>query len=350
MSEKLSVRELRAVLLLVPFLILMGLVVYYASLPDKSERSAEPVAERADSSIVQLQSFDPNTVTYEQLRDMGVPSSAAVSLIKYRKRGKQFEIAEDVALCYGIDDSLYAVLKPYIKIDAQYALKPRRTSGDAKPHAELFEFAVDTAGVATFCRLGFSPRQSEVIVRYRESVGGFASAEDFERCYVVSPEQAERLRPYIIYPQTVATVTSPEFPVEINSADSATLVAVRGIGAKSAAAIIRYRKRLGGFCRVEQLAEVAEVTERNYEMILQQICVDSCVIQKIRINFAPRDELSNHPYINNKLVRNILSVRLLKGGWYSKEDFLNNNILTAVDKQKLLPYLDFEANTTNNFN
>lgn len=74
--------------------------------------------------------------------------------------------------------------------------------------------------------------------------------------------------------------------IELNGADSATLVGVRGIGPLTAGRIVRYRERLGGFVRVEQLLEVRGMLEKNYQQILPQIWVDSSKIQKIDINFA----------------------------------------------------------------
>ena len=46
--------------------------------------------ERRDS----LFTFDPNTVTYQELLALGFEKHTAVSLLKYRARGKVFEIAD----------------------------------------------------------------------------------------------------------------------------------------------------------------------------------------------------------------------------------------------------------------
>ena len=71
-----------------------------------------------------LFAFDPNTVSYEQLRALGFEKQTAVAILKYRSRGKVFEIAEEFALCYGVTDSIFAVLRPYITIGEQFRAKP----------------------------------------------------------------------------------------------------------------------------------------------------------------------------------------------------------------------------------
>ena len=76
--------------------------------------------ERADTVV--MQPFDPNTVDYDGLRRLGLTKHEAVSLLKYRAAGKIFRIPEDVTLCYGISDSLFYRLEPYIRIGRKYAL------------------------------------------------------------------------------------------------------------------------------------------------------------------------------------------------------------------------------------
>ena len=86
----------------------------------------KPKVVKQDTMFV----FDPNTVTYEELRSMGLGRATAVSIVKLRARGKVFVIPEDFALCYGINDSIYERFKPYIKIDTSFTLKV------VKPHRD----------------------------------------------------------------------------------------------------------------------------------------------------------------------------------------------------------------------
>ncbi len=361
----LTPRELKAVLWLLPLLAVGCVMAWRASYPAASDEriaTLEAVVDSLAEQAPELTEFDPNTVEFFDLCRMGFSRNQALSIIKYRERGKVFEIPEDFASCYAVDESTFNVLRPYIRIGSEYALKPFEHKNQSKNKhddtpkrsqvVEYFEFMPDTTGIVTFVRLGFSPRQAEVIINFRNACGGFHSAEEFERCYVVSDSVAERLRPWAKYlakadsTQRDSTHTSA-FLIEINSADSALLCSVRGIGAVSATAIIDYRQRLGGFYSVEQLAEIPQVTEQNFERILSQIWCDSCEIQKIDINFAPASELLRHPYLNSKQVRKLLKERQLKGGWCSQADFNNDKILDPKQQAKLAPYLIFRCETNN---
>ena len=122
-----QMRERRA---LVVFLLLAGVFVAGLLLAErrKSAVSADRVEAEMEATVaadsVRLFEFDPNTVEYADLRRLGLSSRMAVSLLKYRAAGKVFRIPEDVATCYGMTDSVYFILEPYIRIGREYALTP----------------------------------------------------------------------------------------------------------------------------------------------------------------------------------------------------------------------------------
>ena len=340
------------------------------------ERRVDPMlltpqeGSQSEADSVVMRPFDPNEAEYEELRRCGVPPTAAVGIVRWRRYGKVYRMKEDVALCTGVDDSLYAVLKPYIVIGEEYAARPRgegstydsKRTDEHVVRMELRPFSLDTVSKAFLIGAGFSPRQAEVVLRYRDASGGIRSEEQFRRCYVVSDEMADRLLPYIIFaadevPTDDAADAADDISmvadkaaralVEINTADSAALISVRGIGPKSVTAIMRYRELLGGFYSVKQLAELDVVTESNYERILTQICCDSCKISKIDINFADPKELIRHPYVSAKALRRIVKQRQLKGGWSGIEEMIDDDIFGREEAERLAPYLRFVRDTIN---
>lgn len=383
-------RERRAVLLLLP---LLGALVWLVSealrprfgdsaplLGDTLAEGEKHPAGGADTAGVctpQLFRFDPNTVTYEELRLLGIAPRTAAGIVKYRTAGKVFALPEDFAACYGITDSVYALLKPYIVIGEAYRMKPRPAAvaassrrqegagfaedgggedavGTVVPEAELVPFDPNRLDEAGFVGLGFTSRQARTILNFRDACGGFRTPGDFARSYAVSEEMFARLERYIVIvpPETEAAGkesgqaagsggAAATLPVELNRADSAALVAVSGIGPATASAILAYRERLGGFCDRRQVAETGVVTERNWERMKEQIWADSCAIRKIDINFAAPNAVAGHPYIAPRTLRKILRNRQLKGGWSTIEDMVEDNTLTNEEAARLAPYLHF---------
>lgn len=385
-----TVRERRAVLLLLPLVALMVWLVAAMfrtrispeaeMLADRMTAERESLAADNDSSgnatVAELFCFDPNTVTYEELRLLGIAPKTAAGIIKYRTAGKVFRIPEDFAACYGITDSTYAVLKPFIRIGDEFALKPRKAlavtdqgrrvganvrntshavsepegagAGGGEETLNEGTFDPNTLDEAGFVSLGFSARQARTIINFRNALGGFRTVDQFAESYAVSPHMFARLKDRIVIDTAFVGVRSGRngHKVDINSADSAELTSVRGIGPATAAAIVEYRQRLGGYCDVAQVAELDVVTERNWEMMKGQIFADSCAIRKIDINFAVPNAVAQHPYISAKLLRRILRNRQLKGGWSTIEDMIEDNTLTREEAERLAPYLHFSPATS----
>lgn len=354
-------QNIRGAILLIPLALIVALLVIVARPDDRyaesdTRQTADPATEQTDSTtLISLKPFDPNTADYRTMLEAGVERRIAVSILKWREAGKVFRIREDLALCYGMTDSMYFVLEPYINIGEEFRIKPStkytannryKERSEAADTVDLEPFSLDTVGVAYLRRVGFSLRQAELIIRYREMIGGYRSMEEFDECYAVDSTMAARLKPYIIFPESATnTYTSKRpsitYPVDINTADSATLVAIRGIGPKSVVHILRYRELLGGYYAKEQLLELSAVTEENFHSFSSQIYCDSAEIKKICINFASPKELEVHPYLSNRMLRRIINHRELKGGWSTLEEMIEDDIFSEEQAARIAPYLDF---------
>lgn len=342
MARLFSEREIRAVVIFLPLaaLLVAALLFIRPKSDSTAARIAETEMEMRSDSVARFH-FDPNTVDYDQLRSLGLTKYEATNLLKYRAAGKVFRIPEDLTLCYGISDSLFRELRPWIRIGRKYAIAPDeyrtgRRIAEALPPAP---FRIDTVSERYLRAIGaLTKRQAEVFIRWRD-LSGIYDMEELRECYVINDSVAAALEPYIIFPEREAPPI--EQPVEINGADSATLRSIIGIGPKTVGRIILYRERLGGFVRAEQLAEVPGVTESNYEKILKQIYCDSCKIRKIDINFADPKTMGRHPYIPPAMLRKILKARQLKGGWSTAEELIEEKIMTREEAARLAPYLIF---------
>ena len=344
MARFFTEREIRAMAVFLP---LAGLLVAAVALfrpksdPLEARRVEVAMERRMPADSIRLRPFDPNTADFDELLRLGLSKHEAVCLLKYRAAGKVFRIPEDLSLCYGISDSLYRRLAPWVRIGRRYAIAPREyRSGRVLPQLLApSPFRIDTVSAHYLRAIGaLSKRQAEAFIRWRD-LSGIYDMEELRNCYVVSDSVAAALEPYVIFPERRPHPV--EAPVELNSADSAELRRVVGIGEKTVMRILRYRDRLGGFVSAAQLAEVPGVTESNYEKILKQICLDSCKIRKIDINFASPKELGRHPYMAPRTLRRLLKARQLKGGWSTAQELINDHILTREEAARLAPYIEF---------
>ena len=131
--------------------------------------------------------------------------------------------------------------------------------------------------------------------------------------------------------------------VDLNQADSLDLQSIPGIGSKTAAQILRYRERLGGFVSMEQLLEVTYMDSSRYVKLLPYLCVQpSPPLQRININTATVEELKKHPYIDYYLAKSIVVRRKANGGYRNLEEMRSATKLYEELFDKLAPYLCVE--------
>ena len=263
--------------------------------------------------------FDPNTIDLEGLVRLGFSPKQAQVILNYRKAGAVFRRPADFARCYTVSAWKYAELEPYIRIGEEYRVESAAVGRPVSTKEERVTRSEDDGGQLE-SEGGWRKDSSAVALKTSADRRNEPSVERLAS----NDERHSRL-------------------LELNTADSAALVEIRGIGPLSAGRIVRYRNRLGGFVRVEQLREVRGVLEENYRLILTQIWVDSSKIQKIDINFATPEQLAGHPYLPPRVLDKILKYRQLKGGWRNAEEFVKQHILSREQAVRLAPYLRFRT-------
>ncbi len=146
--------------------------------------------------------------------------------------------------------------------------------------------------------------------------------------------------------ETSKIFTSPKLKpgatVELNTADSAQLTAVHGIGPSFAMRIIRYRYRLGGYYNKEQLKEVYGIDDVKYNEIKDQLTINRGAITKININTISFVSLRQLPYLGYKQASALIEYRTQHGKYASMDDIKNVAIITPEIITKIEPYISFK--------
>lgn len=157
----------------------------------------------------------------------------------------------------------------------------------ATRRVESFRFNPNTVSLEDLIRLGFSEKQAQSIVSYREKGGKFRRPSDFAKSYVVADSVFERLKPFIDIPK-----------LDINKADSAAFDGLPGIGPYFAVKMVEYRNRLGGYSFKEQLMDIYRFDREKYDG-LSDLIVCSRPSAPFRLWTLPEDSLKLHPYIKS---------------------------------------------------
>ncbi|MFW6371328.1 MAG: ComEA family DNA-binding protein [Bacteroidota bacterium] len=282
--------------------------------------------------------FNPNTVSAVQLDSLNIPHFVKKNLIRYREAGGKFTCASDLRKIYGMNDSIYKCIEPWmifpVKAKAEINQEP---VADVKPKKGVFD--PNTAGAEVLTGFGFNKFQASNIVKYRAKGGRFHAPGDVLKIYGVDSAMFLSVKEYIQLEQTEVENSQEDILVELNSADSLELVKLRGIGPVFAARIIRYRNLLGGFSSSDQLLEVYGFPEETFFQLKESFVVDTLGVKKIRLNFAEYSDLIRHPYLKRNHVETILRYRDRHGPFSSRQQLMNSGLIDSVSYQRIKPYL-----------
>lgn len=224
---------------------------------------------------------------------------------------------------------------------------------EAQPHSvfhqkELFYFNPNNLPEDDWVRLGLSPAQARVVKHYEAKGGKFDSKEDVKKMFVISADLYAQIGPYILLPdqpakpeqKTTADATGrqPKI-VELNTADSADLVSIDGIGPAFAKRILLYREKLGGFVSIDQLTEVYGIDATHFTQIKPEVKADSSYVHKININTATVADLKQHPYFGPGVALALVNYRKAHGPFKQLPDIMKCDLVTADLYRKIAPYL-----------
>jgi competence protein ComEA len=213
-----------------------------------------------------------------------------------------------------------------------------------KSHPFMFSFNPNNLTTSQWEQLGLSAKQAVIIKHYEDKGGRFYSKEDLKKIYSITADDYKRLEPYINIPEVTyaSKKAKPNVIIELNGTDSSKLTELRGIGPSFAVQIIRYRGRLGGFYRKEQLKEVYGIDSLTYEEIKKQVTVNPAKIKRININSISFNQLRVFPYLTYKQVNAVIEYRNQHGSYSGMEDLKNIVLLEEGILRKIEPYLSFK--------
>jgi len=302
---------------------------------------------REKSTVPQsLFQFDPNYISSQTMDSLLIPEFVKRNIINYREAGGSFKNKTDLRRIYGMNDSIYSEIEEYIDIINSEIIAEDSFGEENKiPEIKLTGyFDPNTIGFDSLLGYGFNNYQAENLLKYRNSGGVFYERDDVLKIYGVDSAFFATIKNNIRIQKKVAgkieNFTERIFqPVELNSADSAQLVKLKGIGPVFASRIIKYRNLLGGFHKKEQLLEVYNFPEETFLSIREYLETDSLLITPIRINFADYSELLRHPYLDKNQVSKIITFRDENGPIQSVNHLLENGIINELEFEKVKPYL-----------
>lgn len=203
--------------------------------------------------------FDPNQITADEMRKLGMNSRLINTWINYRLHGGRFYEKEDLRKVYGLSASLYERLSPYVVI----AVTPNaRERPVIKKLMNTVPVDLNRADAETLEDLPFiGPALSNRIIRYRSLLGGFYSTQQLNEVYGITDSVV------VILQNRVHADTNALVKLNLNEAREYELARHPYIGQFTAKGIVLYRSQVTRINDPAELLKNGLVSEEVFEKL-----------------------------------------------------------------------------------
>ena len=242
--------------------------------PTKDSLWISPL-KNTEESTKNTKVLNLNSATMEDLVEIGAPKHIAQNIINYREKAKRFRDISQLHQLYTMTDSIFEQISPRLYI------KPVNKQNYKKPYA--------------------------------------SQAKEYTKKYSIPKFTKDTL-------------------ININHCDTTILKQIPGIGSYTAAKIIRYGERLGGYHSIDQL----------YEIKIDSALVDKWfkieanpTVKTLDINKTEFSELLRHPYLEYEEVKAIFNYKRKHGELKNIKELLMIEPFDSIKVKRISPYIRF---------
>lgn len=284
---------------------------------------------QSEKIIVNFSNFNPNELDSEGWEKLGFTEKQVKTILKYKNIvGGTFVSKQQLKKCYAISEEKFAELDSYILLpEKQEKLYYNYTTNIKNKRLSISrKFNPDIYSQQDWISLGFSEKQANAILKYKDYLGGsFISKEKFRDCFIISPENYQKLYPYLLLPEKV--VEKKEFNNLKYTEKKAKIIYQNfdpnqldlegwqklGFSEKQAHAILNYKTKFlkGSFKSTEDLQKCFVISPEKYEELKQYITISTTPSnQDISVSLLPNENLIKTDFSKSDI--NTISFRQLK--------------------------------------
>ncbi|MEO5563833.1 MAG: helix-hairpin-helix domain-containing protein [Chitinophagaceae bacterium] len=218
--------------------------------------------------------FDPNTLSVEGWKELGLRENTIRIIQNYLSKGGHFRKPEDLQRVYGLHADEYERLLPFIKIEAASPAQNNSYTAEPGPPRtkgfHLSAFEINEADTSAFIALpGIGSKLAMRIVSFREKLGGFYSIDQVGEVYGLADSVFQKIKSYLKCDEGLIQ------KININTATVDQLKVHPYIKYAIANSIIAYRNEHGLFLKIEDIKRVMVITDEVYEKIRLYLSVTS---------------------------------------------------------------------------
>ena len=138
-----------------------------------------PINPKKEILKIDLFEFNPNTILDEEWKKLGFVAWQIKTINKYKAKGGGWKTKSDVKKIYGLSESHYKQLEPYILLPEEFN-KEKKTK---TIKINYFDFNPNTITKNEWKKLGFKDWQIKTIFNYKTKGGSWKTKSDVKTIY-----------------------------------------------------------------------------------------------------------------------------------------------------------------------
>ncbi|MBN1184684.1 MAG: helix-hairpin-helix domain-containing protein [Bacteroidales bacterium] len=220
-----------------------------------------------DTISVRMFCFNPNTLDEDGWKRLGVKENQIRTIKNYVKKGGVFRKPDDLKKIYGLQESDYNKLKPYIYIDDHLDedLENQVINVNSQIQNKVYEtikIELNSADSLELLSLkGIGPVFAGRIIRYRKLLGGYHNYKQLLEVYSFDSLKLETIMPNIyIDPDKIRKIG-------LNTADYKTLIQHPYLDKYNTKAILAYKTQAGVIKDLRELIDNKVIEKDLFEKI-----------------------------------------------------------------------------------
>jgi competence ComEA-like helix-hairpin-helix protein len=235
----------------------------YILLPEKIENKPINFSEKKTEPT--YFEFNPNTITKTEWKKLGFVDWQIKAIFNYKRKGGKWKTKADVSNIYGLEESEYFKLKPYILLPDK--VEQIKSTKKEKNYNQKVNVNTASAKELTNLKGINSEKYAAIIIKYRNSLGGFIKKEQLKEVWNLSEET------YLGFKHQIDLGNSKPVLININTNVIKDLTKHPYIDWKTGNAIIKYRKANGNYKSISDIKKIHLISPETYLKIAPYLTV-----------------------------------------------------------------------------
>lgn len=237
----------------------------YILLPEKIENNSVITSKKDNKTEILYFEFNPNTITKLEWKKLGFSDWQIKTIFNYKAKGGSWKTKADVKKIYGLDESNYYKLKPFILLPDKF--DESKATKKEKDFTEKININKADAKELTKLKGINSEKYANIIIKYRNSLGGFIKKEQLKEVYNLSEDT------YNGFESQLELENINPTQLNINTDEIKDLTKHPYIDWKTGNAIIKYRKANGNYKSITDIKKIHLISTETYLKISPYLTV-----------------------------------------------------------------------------